>query len=217
MQLNSVSERLIFNNAVRALRKAGISTGTARPLQSYLRLEQALSTSKSNYTFNITNSINQGQPFNTEKRLNLQDSFVVSAIQFAVGLPSSATDATFRKLTYLNPFIFADATAMGVVYNGLLTLQVDNNVYLPAWDLERHLFIPETQQSAAVPAAGSTLDEYDGSAQGYFPVEPNIVLIGSKNLNLQVTLPDVPSAVTANSRMIITLRGILAQNSTSVK
>lgn len=216
MQLNSVTERLVYNNAKRSLRAARVDFSKARPTQSFLRLEQALSISKAMYTFPVTNQQQGGTTqFNTEQRLNLQDSFVVSALQIAIGLPSGATDATFKKNTFLNPFLFTNSAAMGVIYNGQLTLAVDNVTYIPNWDIERHNYVPETQATAA-PAATSPITQYDGSSFGYFPVEPNIVLIGSKNLALQINLPSAPTAIDANSRLIITMRGILAQNSTSV-
>lgn len=215
MNLNSVSERLVFNNAKRALKAAGINLAKARPTQSFLRLEQPFSTTKANYLFPILINQNSPQIFNTETRLNLQDSFVVSGIQVAVGLPTSSTDATFKKQTYLNQFLFTNAIAMSVLYNGNLTLMVDNVQFIPNWDIERHLVVPETQQTGAF-GIGSPIDQYNGSEMGYYPVEPNVVLIGSKNLQLQINLPAAPSAVDANSRIIVTLRGILAQNSTSV-
>lgn len=217
MFINSISERLVYNNAKRSLRNANVDFSKARPTQSFLRLEQALATNKAMYQFQITNQVQGGStPFNTEQRLNLQDSFVLSALQISIGKPSSATDATFKKNTYLNPFVFAEYAAMGVIYNGQLSLAVDNVTYIPNWDLERHMLIPQTQQTAA-PGAASPLDEYDASVDGYFPVEPNIVLIGSKNLQLTINLINAPSAIDANSRLIITMKGILAQNSTSVK
>lgn len=213
--ISAVSERLVFGNALKALRNAGIKLNQARPLQSFLRLEQPLVANKTNYAFPILINENVPQVFNTETRLNQQDSFVVSSIQFAMALPTSATDATFKKYTYLSPFIFTNAAAMGVVYNSTLSLMIDNVNFIPQWDLERHLFIPETQATAA-PAADSPVSQYDASVQGYYPVEPNVVLIGSKNLKLSVNLPAAAATVDANARMVITLRGILVQNSTSV-
>jgi hypothetical protein len=216
MNMNSVSERLVYNNAKRSLRNANIALKDGRPAQSFLRLEQALSISKANYEFPITNQNNGVTPFLTEKRLNLQDSFALSALQVTVAKPSGTTDVTFKKYTYLNPFVFTNADAMGVIYNGSLSLMVDNTTYLPDWDIERHLYVPETQQTAPA-GSGSPLDQYNGSETGYFPAEPNVTLIGSKNMRLQILLPSAPTAIDANSRLIITMRGILVQSSTSVR
>lgn len=213
--ISSVSERLIYNNARRALRNAGVDFSKARPVQSFLRFEQALSIAKANYIFPIINN-QGGAQFPTENRLTLQDSFVVSSLQVAIALPSGTSDVTFKKRVYLNPFIFTNADAMGVIYNGALTLMVDNVMYITNWDLEKHMFIPQTQQTAAAGAA-SPLDEYSGADTGYFPVEPNVVLVGAANLIMSIALQNAPSAIDANSRLIITMRGILAQNSTSVK
>jgi hypothetical protein len=51
---------------------------------------------------------------------------------------------------------------------------------------------------------------------GFFPCEPNIVLVGSKKNDLTVTIPSGLSVITANSRLVCIFRGILAQNTTSV-
>ena len=70
----------------------------------------------------------------------------------------------------------------------------------------------------AAPTGGGVLAEDENNAGdfGFFPCEPNIVLVGSKKNDLTITLPSGLASVTTNSRLVCIFRGILAQNSTSV-
>ena len=216
----SINARLNYDNARKALYTAfGGDNGAKVDLrqfkltQSYIRLEQPLAVGQTSYTFPVL--VNQGAPFNTEQRLNLQDSFVISEVGFYLALPSGATDATFPLLTDANPFIFTNFAQLRTFYNGQMRISVNNNVIVPAWDLMRHKVIPQTQQTAAFGAA-SPLTEFEGDGYGMYPMEPNVTFVGSKNYQVTVTLPASPTAVDANSRAVLLFRGILAQNSTVV-
>lgn len=210
---------MIFDNSQRALKKAfsgipGLDTNLFKLTQSYIRVEQALVAGQTLYTFPILS--NQGVGFNTEQRLNLQDSFVVSSIGVFLSLPLSATDASFKLFRYPNFFAFAgNSVPAQTLYNGKLNIAVNNNTILPAWDLERHNCITDVQQNAAV-AAAVFQDKVNGSEDGYYPCEPNIVLVGSKNYQVTIQLPAGLATVSALSRCVIVFRGILAQNSTVV-
>jgi len=184
--------------------------------QSFLRLEQLCAVGPTLYTFPLLT--NQGAEFNTEERLNLQDSFVISEIGFFAALPSSSTDATFRLQTNASPFIFTNFAPLRTFYNGKLSISVNNNTILPAWDLWRHYYSPETQQTAAFGAA-SPIDQERGSDDGFYPCEPNIVLVGSKNNVISLELPGAISTLQAGAapRIVVIMRGILAQNVTPVR
>ena len=217
--MDNVNGRLIFDNSRRALVKAfagipGLDTNLFKLTQSYIRVEQALVAGQTLYTFPVLS--NQGATFNTEQRLNLQDSFVVSEIGVFLALPASATDATFKMFPYPNFFFFgANSVPAQTIYNGKLNIAVNNNTILPAWDLQRHWSTTDVQQNAAV-AVAVFQDKQDGSKDGYYPCEPNIVLVGSKNYQVTIQLPAGLATVAALSRVIINFRGILAQNSTVV-
>jgi hypothetical protein len=212
--MNSIAARMVYQNAMAALSQAfpGSNLKSFKCTQSYLRLEQALSTTKTNYAFQVLNQTT-GSQFNTEQRLNLQDSFVVSEMAFFIGKPSSSTDTTYELDTYCDATKYTNAAAMNAVYNALLAITVNNIVIVPAWDLSRHFYRPQTQLTGA---ANSPLDQKRLAEDGFYPVEPNITLIGSANSQLIVNLQASLSAVDANSRLICYLRGVLAQNSTSV-
>ena len=156
--------------------------------------------------------------FVTNNLLNLQDAFVVSevGIFLATAASSSTTETNVKLYTYPSPTVF---TGTGVqagcydIYNGNMSLSVNQRTILPYWDVQRHMFIPQTQLTAAT---NSPIDQYEGNHAGYYPAEPNIVLVGSKKNILQIQLDAAPSGIVANSRLVIIFRGILMQNVTPV-
>lgn len=227
--MNTIAARMVFDNAKRAINAAfpvpasdpnrAPASELCKLTQSYLRLEQAIALNKTEYNFPVlVNQTTQGI-FLTEQRLNQQDSFVISEVGIFLGLPgsSSVSDTAFVPDTYPNPFNYgaATATAMQAIYSGLMKITVNNDVLMTAWDVARHYYAPETQATAAA-GAGSPIDQKRLAVDSFYPMEPNIVLIGSKNNQIQITLPQPPTAIAANSRLIIILRGVLAQNSTVV-
>jgi hypothetical protein len=164
------------------------------------------------------NEAGAGGIFNNEQRLNLQDTFVVSQMGIFVSAPASAVDVAYRLCTYPNQVLFgaANAAALRALYNaGQIKITVNNIVYTPTWDVFRHLYQPETQETAAL-GAGSPDDQQAGKYDGFYPMEPNFNLIGSKNNVIQLQMPIGLTAILANSRIEIIFRGVLAQNSTVV-
>jgi hypothetical protein len=185
--------------------------------QQTLRLEQPLSATSTLYTFPILNNI-QNQPTgqtNTEIRLAQQDTFVPASIWVGLGFPTSPTDTTFIPKTYANQFLSANAIQEQAVYNGVLNIMVNNVQYTKNWDLLRHYHINQTQQTAAF-GAGSPVDQTDLSIDGWYPMQPFIMMIGSQNIIITVTVPVAPTLVDTNSRLILMMRGVLAQQSTVV-
>jgi hypothetical protein len=218
--MNSIESRMIFENSIKSLQKAFPGKNILSDFkltQGYLRLAQLMVLNTGLYTFPVLVN-DQGNTLNIERRLNLQDTFVVSELGIFVSTPASAVDTAYRLQTYPNQVLFgaANANALRALYNsGSLSIIVNNTVYTPGWDVLRHLCQPETQQTAAL-GAGSPDDEIDGSRDGYYPMEPNFNLIGSKNNVIQISMPVGLAAILANSRIEILMRGVLAQNSTVV-
>lgn len=221
--MSQINQRLVFQNAKRALVRAGVNPQTAILSQSYLRLEAVASTSVTNYQFGVlVNDAPQGRSQRaTENRLNLQDAFYCSQIQIFTGLATSATDTAFSLDSWPNPFKYTTAgaaDALNNLYNGYLSLTVNNRVITPSWDILRHLDVPQTQQNAAA-ASGVNTDQFSGIMTASATVEPNFVLIGSKNNNLTINLPGAIGTLQAGSTTIIAIvmRGVLAQNVTPVQ
>lgn len=214
--MTNLDARLIYENSKEALRKAFPDIHNIAEIckltQSDYRFEQPLVAGNTNYTFPVL--VNQ-QPFsNTEKRLLQQDSAIIYSLGMYLALPASSTDTAFLLETYPNPVSWgANAVPAKSIYNGFISIAVNNDILVPNWGTFKHLNVPETQTTAA---ANAPLDEIRGSYDATFPMEPNIVLIGSKNNVINLQLPVGISTVPANSRVVLILRSITAQNSTVV-
>ena len=206
--------RLVYKNTRDALAAAGVNVGQTVLSQSYLRFENTLSTTKTSYDFGVLNNqtISGSTQFPTEQRLNLQDAFYISEIMVYLGKASSTTDASYKLSTYPSAQIFTTgATSLYTLYNGVLSLTVNNRQIVPVSDLTKYLQVPQTQ---ATGAANSPIDQFDGAWSTV--VEPNLVLIGSKNSLINITIPSAFSTLDANTRVVIICRGVLAQNVTVV-
>lgn len=211
---STIGTRLAFEKAKEGIKAAGFGLGQAVLSQSFLRTEVSLNTNSTLYQFPVLVNDNFVPVTNTSKLLNLQDAFYVSELALLFAAPASATDTTYPLVTYPNSTQFPganEADSLYSFYNGIMTLTVNNRQIVPAWDLYRHYWVGQTQEAAPI------LDQNDGSSNAFVPVEPGLVLVGSKQNQLQVQLPAALAAVTANSRAILIFRGHLAQNVTSVR
>jgi hypothetical protein len=219
-----IGQREVFNNARRLVDAAGLSTSATVLSQSYLRTEVAMSTSTTSYHIPILVNDNQNgatSSYNTSQLLNLQDAFVVSSILIGWGNPTSATDTAWIPQTYPNAQIAgtqAIATALQGIYSSNLTVNINNKQILTGWDTLRHYYVPQTQQVAAASLTAG-ISQADLSENGFYPVEPNLVFVGSKNNQVTLNLPAALSAIPASTygRIVLIFRGILAQNCTSVR
>lgn len=212
--LNNLNEREIFANSVAALQRAfsdvpGFNARNYKLTQSYLRLEQAIVAGITTYRFPVLVTETQTGIFTTEKRLNLQDSFVTSSILIGTYVSASATG---EILTWEDPAAYSTSgadVAVKALYNGSLEIKVNNDVLTPDWDVWRHYDRPASPLVSNDPTANNGIT-------GFFPMEPNIILVGAKNNKVSINLPEGIGTVQANSRIVLLLRGILAQNTTVV-
>jgi hypothetical protein len=110
---------------------------------------------------------------------------------------------------------------MYTLYNGQLQLSVNNRNILTAFPISSCYYVPQTQglitQAAATPF--NAIDQNDGFASATVPIEPNVVLIGSKNNSLSIQLPAAISTAPTGTfgRLIVIFTGILCQNVTPVR
>lgn len=217
MSTSTAGQRLIFVNAANMLTRNGLSVANAKLTQSYLRLEVAASISSTVWTFTVLQGSNQ---FGTENRLTLQDSFVVAecgvfwSIPTASGSPGPSNNPL---LSWPNANTFTTANAASSaesLYNSYLTLNVNKDIVVPSWDAYRSRCVNQTQLTAAT---NSPVDQLSGRDDVFYPTEPNWVVIGSRNSIFTITMPNSFAAIQANSRIVLYMRGVLAQNTTSVQ
>ncbi len=189
--------------------------------QHEIRLEVELNITNNRFVFGVTpNQANSTNfVFNTENRLNLQDSLIAAEYGIFVAQPSSRTDTTYLLNTYGNTqqFAAADAAALDSTFysNGYFSVKVNNDVVIPYRGMFNHLYRPQTQQTAAL-GAGSPKDQLRGAEDGFVTQEPNLLLIGSKNYVPEIVLPAALASAATFERAILIYRGVLAQNSTVV-
>ena len=215
--------RLVYANAKNTLMRHNINPAKAVLSQSYLRFEANLNSNVTTFTFDVLVNENLNPNFSTSQKLNLQDAFITSSIGVFIGIPASPATNEGRVKLYSYPdetvFTAATATALQSLYSGFLSLTVNQRVVVPSWDLYRHYNAPITQNGSPVNiAAGSLLDNSTNFAKdGFYDVEPNMVFVGSKKNQLQITIPQALSAFPTDSRVVVICRGLLSQNSTSVR
>jgi hypothetical protein len=217
----------IFQNAVNLKRSKDPDIKKQYPLalgdiiemyqltQSTLRLEQPIVLTSPLYTFPISVTQQGAQaPFLTEIRLQQTDTFVPTQIYVGFGNAANTADIAFKVVPYPSPVLFPTGfPSMQTLYNGQLKFLINNYQYLYGWDLMRHYCANQTQQTAAA-GPGSPIDQIDGSMDGYYPMQPFVLFNGLQNLNFQLILPGSITAVDGAARIVVMLRGVIAQNST---
>jgi hypothetical protein len=231
-QISQPGTRLIYQTAKAEMQAAGLSLQRAVLTQSELRSEVVLNTTTTNYTIPIL--INQnpyGNTSATEKRLQLQDAFLVGSLGFFIGIRTATGDYSYPLWTYptLEGGFFTAALRRDfyALYNGSMSLTVDQKVLITYWDMWKHFKVNQTQAQVGVTAQTVfPTDETDLSSDGFYPVEPNVVHIGSTNIQMNISLPaaiaalptdgTIPTSTVTDVRLICLQRGVLAQNVTSI-
>ena len=212
--------RLVFENAKTLVNQLGYDTSAAVITQSYLRSEVLLTTTATQYNVPITVNFPVAATVR-ERRLNLQDLFVVNSIGifYTVGASSASNTGAFSYNDARTLTTTTSATDILSFYNGYLSIVANNQQILPAWDILKHYFVPQ-QQLGILPFTGATvlpINQLNAAEDFNFPVEPNIVLNGAANYQCNFVLPVAPAAVTTNTYLCIKWNGLLLQNCTSVK
>ena len=215
MAATTLGSRMSFDKAKEAIQSSGFSLNRAVLSQSYIRSEVILSTTATRYRFPLLVNDNFSTVTNTSNLLNLQDAFYISHAALFFAKPTSSTDTTFQLVTYPNSIIFSTANTAASLYtwyNGYLSLTVNNRVIWPQLDMYRFYDVPQTQDGSSA----AVIDQQKGSDSALYPIEPGVVLVGSKQNILEAILPATMAAVESNSRAILYLAGHLAQNVTPV-
>lgn len=221
--MNVTGARLVYANAKNTLLRNRLNPATAVLTQSYLRFEANISANTTTYNMDVLVNENTNGAFITQQKLNLQDSFISSDCGVFIGVPnsSSVTDAKVKLYSYpdITAFTATVATDVRALYNGQMSLTVNQRVIVPSWDLMRHYKAPITQTGYTPTGVtpGNIQNSDDLASDGFYPVEPNIVFVGSKKNQLSITVPQAIATFPTNARIVVIFRGLLAQNSTPVR
>lgn len=210
--------RLVYENSKTLVNQLGYDTSHAVATQSYLRSEVLLTTSAATYNLPILVNQNSSNTNVRLKLLNLQDLFVVSEISlFLVSGAASSGSAQFYE--YPDPTVFTTGAAQLMnVYNGNISIIANNQQILPAWDCLKHYFVPQTQKGVGITAQTVfPINQVDASFDTTYPVEPNIVINGAANYQINLNLPAAPTTLDSNTYVAAIFRGVLLQNCSSIK
>jgi hypothetical protein len=225
--MTNLDQRMVFENALSLANNLGYNVEQARCTQSFIRSEAAMSATQTTYQMPLI--VNQQQIGGASRVLNnllsMQDIFVVANL-FVGWTVASATATNGKVYSYPSPVAAtsaAIATALQTLYNGRLNILNNNINVVPSWDLNRHFFVPRTQQNTnfnvAAPTAPAeyTIDQLNLLEDGFCPVEPNWVINGGGNMVATINLPGAISSIPTNGAIVMIARGILIQNATTVK
>jgi len=224
--MTNLDQRMVFENALSLANNLGYNVEQARCTQSFIRSEAAMSATQTTYQMPLI--VNQQQTGGASRVLNnllsMQDIFVVANL-FVGWTVASATASNGKVYSYPSPVpatTAAIATALQTLYNGRLNILNNNVNIVPSWDLNRHLFVPRTQENtnfnaAAVAPSQLTIDQLNMLEDGFCPVEPNWVINGGGNMVATINLPGAISTIPTNGAIVMIARGILIQNATTVK
>lgn len=171
------------------------------------------------------------------------------------GTSATAADiATARNYTYPNPYVFATAANgnptflqnqaaaqlvpytresqnLYSIYNGNISVVIDRETIIDAYDCLRFLRVPTEQQQQATAAAaiapaaavigmsaGHTFDAWLSDSYGFSEVDPQFTLNGIGDTNIQIKLPTAINlaGVSSTNFAFLTIRGIRWQNASKL-
>ena len=194
---------------------------------SYLRLERTINSSFNSIDFYTREG--EGTQLVTERRLKISDAFAVTKIGVFISKVGSSTTATDAQLssanlrTYPNASVFTgsgEATNLMAIYNGFLSLDIDQKIYIDSLPTNQFYQVPEAQQgtttSAYVDAESAdavttlALDQTVFN-RGMFNSPVEITLKGQGKNNFKLNLPNTTNLTgTSSSNQIhLVLGGFL--------
>jgi len=191
-----------------------------------LRLEALMNTASSSITFNHKT----GQPangadrvFNTEVRLDINDTFMAMEIGLFVCKPASSTSAVFDLFSYANPIEFATANVAGglkmLFNNSALNISKEQVQYLQDFTTLRFRKAGVTQNGLGFGAASATptvaatvVDQFNGNEDGFSPIGVDFSFSGRDSMDIEIQMPSAFPAIETNSRVVLIMRGYKAYN-----
>ena len=157
------------------------------------------------------------------------------------GSPDFTINNDWEMLTYASPWtnngtgVALDPGCAIFWVGAYLQLAINKKVILPYWDCLQHYHAPMTQATPGFPVPSNYIpnqkNQADGSTDGFVYMQPNVVIGGGRNnvltLQLAANIPSIspfnfagvynnqPNGFVLTANIVV--RGILMQNSTTVK
>lgn len=250
------SERDKNGNIIKAMTKADIeakmeSLRDDEITQGYIWSEIVLTPQRQVLQWAIvdTQQLSSSPITPTMRLLTMQDSFLISTLSYFLmnytyengnyNDIDFTTGNTWLPLTYVSPwashgvnFDLAEGCALFWI-GSYISFEINKKVVVPYWDCYRHYQAPQTQATPAFPIPSAYIpqqaNQHDGSVDGFYPMEPNVVLGGGRGNIVKLNLAaNIPATIAPFSYVdaynisqvlkgVLCTRGILLQNSTNVK
>lgn len=185
----------------------------------YLRLEVANLAATSQVEFTMAE--NAGAQTITEKRLQLNDAFVMTHIGLFISTRLTADGVSSQVLhSFPNGQVFNTAPSLNAVrawFNSGFGIRVNSTVLVDGVDVLACLRADTAQQGTAVSAVATTgvvSGSFWGQDSAFKAFTPNLVFNGSGNNIISVQLPESVTFTLANTTVsaVCIVRGWLAQN-----
>lgn len=187
-----VNSRSEYNRLVMAYKK--LNKANVRFTQSTLVLTAALDGVKSSFLFPVLE--NDPDKFLIEKRLNINDEFIVNSIGIYLlgNVTNNAVVAKQEFYRYFTTPLVELAPTFAVhqnLYNGQLSIAVNNIKFLEKWDTRKHQYTGVTQsQNATAGQPFATFPSAEMQSAGMVACTPNVTLSGAKKNAIQLDLPN---------------------------
>lgn len=216
-----------YQKQVKAAQDAGKVPSDCKVVWSSLRMEStALATQSAiSFAMNVNDQSIPASP--TEIRLQQVDTFVMTRVSvLLMRRPAGVQNNQSRLYTFPNPNVFTaagEATALESVYNGLLNIMVNRNLYTPQLDTRQFYRVPIAQEgtatAGALPAgmvsAGYTRDAWGDADWAFIEGIPTIAFFGGKTNQIEIDLRQSAAMAAAGGAAnfaVVFMRGFLLQN-----
>ncbi len=229
--MSGILQRADFSNIKKKYGARGKKN--VRLTESSLVLIQPIEANKTNYIFPVLD--NQGTPDPEEKRLNINDEFIIT--KCGVYLLATVFDETAPVPNSAQYWLSCVPLEMGAVnivlqplYNGgTMSIDVNTINYISDWDIKKHEYRGVTQfQNSSVGQPFATLPSVKFDESGMVGMTPMVTLSGAKKNDIVITvakslslppsfaLQTVNGVLTFNiNKIAIVYRGFLAQNASN--
>lgn len=201
----------------------------------YLRLEISLTGQTNSVNFQVRDA-QGGAQHPTERRLKIADTFTVMAAGFYIGKAAVTSPATVPTAiqyqimtlhTFANPQVFTGGSAaanLQALYNGFLTVRVDQTVFIDSFPMLSFYRVATSQQGVGSSATNNIpvqADEWPLQMFGRSEWTPSIELNGQSNteiaINLGAAVNLAAGAGTYETNAVLILTGFLNQGAATVQ
>lgn len=194
----------IIKNQIDEIAKTNDLYKNVRVSESSLRLEVLIDPTTKTYNFPVLVNDNNGVSQPEEIRLAIQDLFVITEFAIFLGCKDDFINPKSGKILMTSSQWqnFPPGLALDELYNGKLSLSINNDVYLYKYDLKRFHRFTKTQftefgDPSTLPAAPpfyavnnlATQQDIDYKYDGMEIVDPLITLSGAKKNSISIDIP----------------------------